>query len=67
MSATETMNPSTDDFAAMFEESTGATTLQEGRVVPATVVAINGDQLILDVGLKVEGRVPMKEFLLEEE
>ena len=67
MSATETMNPSTDDFAAMFEESTGATTLQEGRVVPATVVAINGDQLILDVGLKVEGRVPMKEFLLEDD
>ena len=67
MSATETMNPSTDDFAAMFEDSTGATTLQEGRVVPATVVAITGDNLILDVGLKVEGRVPMKEFLLEEE
>ena len=67
MSDTETMNPSTDDFAALFEESTGATTLQEGRVVPATVVAIQGDNLILDVGLKVEGRVATKEFLLEDE
>ncbi|WP_300377055.1 30S ribosomal protein S1 [Henriciella sp.] len=67
MSDTETMNPSTDDFAAMFEESTGASTLQEGRVVPATVVAISGDNLILDVGLKVEGRVAAKEFLLEDE
>ncbi len=65
--STETMNPSADDFASMFEESTGATTLQEGRVVPATVVAITGDSLILDVGLKVEGRVPVKEFLLEDE
>lgn len=65
--STETMNPSTDDFAAMFEDSTAASTLQEGRVVPATVIAVNNDQLILDVGLKVEGRVQMKEFLLEDE
>ena len=65
--STETMNPSTDDFAAMFEDSTAASTLQEGRVVPATVVAVNNDQLILDVGLKVEGRVAMKEFMLEDE
>ncbi|WP_370372903.1 30S ribosomal protein S1 [Henriciella pelagia] len=65
--STETMNPSTDDFAAMFEESTGASTLQEGRVVPATVIGVSGDFLTLDVGLKVEGRVPMKEFLLEDE
>ena len=27
---TDSMNPSTDDFAAMFEESAGAATLQEG-------------------------------------
>ena len=67
MSTTETMNPSTDDFAALFEDSTGASTLQEGRVVPATVIAIIGDNLILDVGLKVEGRVPVKEFMLEDE
>jgi small subunit ribosomal protein S1 len=60
------MNPSTDDFAAMFEESAGAATLQEGRVVPATVIANNGDYLTLDVGLKTEGRVPVKEFLLED-
>ncbi len=63
---TDSMNPSTDDFAAMFEESAGAATLQEGRVVPATVIANNGDYLTLDVGLKTEGRVPVKEFLLED-
>jgi small subunit ribosomal protein S1 len=61
------MNPSTDDFASMFEDSAAASTLQEGRVVPATVVAITGDNLILDVGLKVEGRVALKEFMLEDE
>ncbi|MEP1144878.1 MAG: 30S ribosomal protein S1 [Henriciella sp.] len=63
---TESMNPSTDDFASMFEDSAGAATLQEGKVVPATVISNNGDYLVLDVGLKTEGRVAAKEFLLEE-
>ncbi len=63
---TDNMNPSTDDFASMFEESAGAATLQEGRVVPATVIANNGDFITLDIGLKTEGRIPAKEFLLEE-
>ena len=63
---TDSMNPSTDDFASMFEESAGAASMAEGRVVPATVIANNGDFLTLDVGLKTEGRVPLKEFLLEE-
>ncbi len=34
--------------------------------MPATVIANNGDYLTLDVGLKTEGRVPVKEFLLED-
>lgn len=63
---TDSMTPSTDDFASMFEESAGAATLQEGRVVPATVITNNGDFLTLDVGLKTEGRVPSKEFMLED-
>jgi len=63
---TESMNPSEADFASMFEESAGAATLQEGRVVPATVISNNGDYLVLDVGLKTEGRVDLKEFMLED-
>ncbi|MEM7328667.1 MAG: 30S ribosomal protein S1 [Pseudomonadota bacterium] len=63
---TDSMNPSTEDFASMFEDSAGAATLQEGKVVPATVISNNGDYLVLDVGLKTEGRVQAKEFLLEE-
>lgn len=62
---TDSMNPSTDDFAAMFEDSAGAS-LQEGKVVPATVIANHGDYLVLDVGLKTEGRVPTREFMLED-
>ncbi len=63
---TDSMNPSEADFASMFEESAGAATLQEGRVVPATVISNNGDYLVLDVGLKTEGRVDLKEFMLED-
>ncbi len=59
---TETMNPTTDDFAAMFEDSAAANAMTEGKVVPATVIAIENDAVIVDVGLKTEGRVPLKEF-----
>ncbi len=62
----ESMNPSTDDFAALFEGSAASETMIEGRVIPATVVAIESDTVIVDVGLKTEGRIPLKEFFLDE-
>src|SRR3546814_12528549 len=34
----------------------------EGSVVNGVVVAIENDFALIDVGLKCEGRVPMKEF-----
>ena len=55
--------PTRDDFAAMLEESFGANNdLAEGYVAKGTVTAIEKDMAIIDVGLKVEGRVPLKEF-----
>ena len=65
--STETMNPSTNDFAAMFEESAAAAAMQEGQVVPATVISADNDVLVVDVGLKTEGRIPMKEFAVDED
>lgn len=68
MSATQTgevdpgLNPSTEDFAALLEESFGQDTLQEGTVVRGKVVGIEKDLAVVDVGLKTEGRVPLKEF-----
>ena len=58
----ETMNPTTDDFASMFEASFAGSQMQEGRVVPATVVSIENDAVVVDVGLKTEGRIPAREF-----
>src|SRR5690606_34615666 len=55
-------NPSREDFEKMLAESLGESTRFEGRVVTGTVVAIENDLAIIDVGLKAEGRVPLKEF-----
>ncbi len=55
-------NPTRDDFASMLEESFSAGNSGEGQVVRGTITAIEKDMAIIDVGLKVEGRVPLKEF-----
>jgi small subunit ribosomal protein S1 len=55
-------NPSRDDFAALLEESFSDGHAGEGQVVRGRVTAIEKDMAIIDVGLKVEGRVPLKEF-----
>jgi small subunit ribosomal protein S1 len=56
------MRPSREDFAALLEESFAKTDLAEGTVVKGRVIAIEKDMAVIDVGLKVEGRVPLKEF-----
>jgi small subunit ribosomal protein S1 len=60
------MNPSRDDFSALLEESLGGRDFMEGQVVKGLVVAIEKDIAIIDVGLKTEGRVSLKEFGEEE-
>jgi small subunit ribosomal protein S1 len=54
--------PSRDDFAAMLEASFETRAPAEGTVVRGTVVGIENDYAIVDVGLKTEGRVALKEF-----
>src|SRR6187401_209330 len=54
--------PSREDFAALLEETFGGGNLQEGSVIKGTVVGIEKDLAVIDVGLKTEGRVAVKEF-----
>ncbi|HEU5016659.1 MAG TPA: 30S ribosomal protein S1 [Pseudolabrys sp.] len=54
--------PSREDFAAMLDESFEHGNLQEGSVIKGTVVGIEKDLAIIDVGLKTEGRVALREF-----
>jgi small subunit ribosomal protein S1 len=56
------LNPTREDFAALLAESLTASDVAEGTVVKGTIVAIEKDLAVIDVGLKVEGRVPLKEF-----
>ena len=54
--------PSREDFAAMLDESFQTGNLQEGAVIKGTVVGIEKDVAVIDVGLKTEGRVALREF-----
>jgi small subunit ribosomal protein S1 len=56
------VGPSREDFAKLLEESFDHGNLQEGAVIKGTVVGIEKDLAVIDVGLKTEGRVPLREF-----
>ena len=60
--ATQAPTPTRDDFAAMLDDMFGGADSFEGRVVHGTVTAIENDMAVIDVGLKSEGRVPLREF-----
>jgi len=54
--------PSREDFAALLEESFAKNDLAEGYVTKGIVTGIEKDVAVVDVGLKVEGRIALKEF-----
>jgi small subunit ribosomal protein S1 len=56
------MNPTRDDFAALLSETLSQDDAFEGSVVKGTITAIEKDLAVIDVGLKMEGRVPVREF-----
>src|SRR4029079_3608679 len=58
------MNPTRDEFAALLAESLAKDDVFEGSVVKGKIVGIEKDLAVIDVGLKMEGRVPLKEFSL---
>jgi small subunit ribosomal protein S1 len=51
-----------ESFAALLDESLGVRNGLEGTVVKGRVIAVENDAALIDVGLKSEGRVPLKEF-----
>ena len=54
--------PLKEDFAAMLDESFSAQRSVEGSVILGRILAIENDFAMIDVGLKTEGRIPLKEF-----
>ena len=51
-----------DEFEALLSESFGNEVSIEGSVVKGTIISIEGDSALIDVGLKSEGRVSLREF-----
>ena len=51
-----------EQFVDLLEESLGGADSFEGAVLSGIVVAVEGDVAVVDVGLKSEGRLPLKEF-----
>jgi small subunit ribosomal protein S1 len=54
--------PSREDFAALLEESFGRSDPQEGSVIRGIVVGLEKDVAVIDIGMKTEGRVALREF-----
>ena len=51
-----------ESFADLLAESFSESTSVEGSVVKGKIIAIEAEHAIIDVGLKSEGRIPLKEF-----
>ncbi|MDO9501283.1 30S ribosomal protein S1 [Falsiroseomonas sp.] len=60
-SATAFADPG-EDFAALLDATLGENTSFHGSVISGKVIRIDDDFAVVDVGLKSEGRVPLKEF-----
>jgi small subunit ribosomal protein S1 len=52
----------TENFAEMLEQSLHGIKNFEGKVMKGTIVALEADVAVVDVGLKSEGRVALREF-----
>lgn len=61
-------SPTEDNMAEMdMEALLSATdnsfeTVSEGRIIPGTIVSINADEVLVDIGFKSEGIIPTREF-----
>lgn len=59
---TTTASPETMDFASMVEQTMKPFTEGEGAIVEGTVIAVQDNNVIIDIGYKSEGILPVQEF-----
>lgn len=55
-------SPAKESFADLLEESLRGRSSFEGSVVKGYVLSVDSDFVTVDVGLKSEGRIPLREF-----
>ena len=51
-----------ESFAQLFEESLKKSPVREGEIVRGKVVKVLKDYVMIDIGFKAEGKVPIEEF-----
>ena len=51
-----------ENFSELLEQSLSEFKYKEGQIIKGTVLSIVNDTVVVDVGLKAEGRIPIKEF-----
>ena len=61
-SVAQDASASEENFEDLFNEFIGRVDIIEGAVVNGTIVSVQGDAILIDVGLKAEGRVALREF-----
>lgn len=50
------------EFAQLFEENSKNVSLKEGEIVKGKILRVDRDYVIVDIGFKSEGRIPLGEF-----
>ena len=51
-----------NNFSDLLEQSLTGFNKKEGQIVKGTVLFVKNDSVVIDVGLKSEGRIPLREF-----
>ena len=51
-----------ENFSDLLEKSLSEFKYKEGQIIKGTVLSIVNDTVVVDVGLKSEGRIPIREF-----
>src|SRR5258706_596330 len=54
--------PDEESFAALFEESLKREDIKEGAITGGRVIQVAKDYVVVDIGYKSEGQVPIEEF-----
>jgi small subunit ribosomal protein S1 len=63
MSGTSNSSEGEESFAALFEESLKREDLKEGDIVKGRVISVGNENVIVDIGYKSEGAIPVQEFI----
>ncbi|MCC6715009.1 MAG: 30S ribosomal protein S1, partial [Gammaproteobacteria bacterium] len=56
------MSEMAESFAELFEQSQMGAKMRPGAIVPATVVSIGSETVVVNAGLKSEGFIPTEQF-----